>query len=69
MALKLKTEMEQKLAQTRNRRGAEARKKWARAAQRFGGSEIRSLISTQAQTAEDEKRALQRALKGKGEEE
>ena len=69
MAEKLRTEMEQKLAETRNRRSADARKKWGKAAQRFGGREIRSLVSKQAQTAEDEKRALQRALKAKGERE
>ncbi|CAD7948092.1 unnamed protein product [Amoebophrya sp. A120] len=65
LAAQIKREMEQKLAEVRSRRGADARKKWARAAQRFGGKEMRSVISTQAQKAEDDKRALQRALKAK----
>ena len=65
LAAELKRDYEKKLAQMRNRRGAEARKKWARAAQRFGGAAIQNTISEQAQKAEDEKKALQRALKGK----
>ncbi|CAD7930918.1 unnamed protein product [Amoebophrya sp. A25] len=65
LAANLKREMEEKMAQVRSRRGADARKKWARMANRFGGKEMQSVISTQAQKAEDDKRALQRALKAK----
>ena len=43
----------------------QARVKRARAAQRFGGGNVRQAVGRAAQRAEDEKRELQRALKGK----
>ena len=64
-AEQIKAELEKKLYSLRLNRQRQARLKWSRAAQRFGGREIRSEVSKQAQAETDEKRELIRAIKGK----
>ena len=64
-AEKIKAELERKLSSLRLNRQRQARIKWSKAAERFGGREIRSEISRQAQAQEDEKRELIRAIKGR----
>lgn len=64
-AEQVKDELEKKLSSMRLNRQRQARLKWSKAAQRFGGQEMRSEISKQAQAESDEKRELLRAIKGK----
>ncbi len=64
-AEKIKAELERKLSSLRLNRQRQARIKWAKAAERFGGREIRSEISRQTQAQADEKRELIRAIKGR----
>jgi len=64
-AEKIKAELERKLSSLRLNRQRQARIKWAKAAERFGGREIRSEISRQTQAQQDEKRELIRAIKGR----
>ena len=64
-AEQIRTELEEKLSQVRLNRQRQARMKWSKAAQRFGGAELRSEISKQAQAESDEKRELVRAVKGR----
>ncbi|KAF4720861.1 hypothetical protein FOZ62_001243 [Perkinsus olseni] len=64
-AAKLREELEKKLSKVRLQRQSMARKKWAKAAQRFGGSDMRNEVSRQAQAASDARKELERAIKGK----
>ena len=64
-AEKIKAELERKLSSLRLNRQRQARIKWSKAAERFGGREIRTEISRQAQAQDDEKRELIRAIKGR----
>lgn len=64
-AEEVKAELEKKLSNVRLNRQRQARMKWSKAVQRFGGREVRSEVSKQAQAEADEKRELIRAIKGK----
>jgi U3 small nucleolar RNA-associated protein 14 len=64
-AERVRGELERKLSTLRLNRQRQARVKWSQAAQRFGGREIRSEVSRQAQAETDEKRELLRAIKGR----
>lgn len=64
-AEQVKAELEKKLSGLRLNRQRQARLKWSKAAERFGGKEMRSEISKQAQAETDERRELLRAIKGK----
>ncbi|KAF4717285.1 hypothetical protein FOZ63_024759, partial [Perkinsus olseni] len=61
-AAKLREELEKKLSKVRLQRQSMARKKWAKAAQRFGGSDMRNEVSRQAQAASDARKELERAI-------
>lgn len=61
----IRAELEKKLSALRLNRQRQARLKWSQAAQRFGGREIRTEVSRQAQADQDEYRELVRAVKGK----
>mmetsp|Transcript_31884 Transcript_31884/g.69779 ORF Transcript_31884/g.69779 Transcript_31884/m.69779 type:complete len:854 (+) Transcript_31884:97-2658(+) len=65
LAAELRLDAEKRLANLRSTRQARARRRWAKAANRFGGADSRQEISRQAQMAHDERRALERAVKGK----
>lgn len=65
LALQLREEAERKRAVMRAQKRANARQKWAAAANRFGGQEMRKEISHQAQRAQDEKEALNRMARVK----
>jgi U3 small nucleolar RNA-associated protein 14 len=67
-AEQVKAELEKKLSGLRLNRQRQARLKWSKAAERFGGKEMRSEISKQAQAEADEKRELLRAIKGQDDE-
>ena len=64
-AEQVKADLEKKLSSLRLNRQRQARIKWAKAAERFGGREMRSEISKQAQAETDDRRELLRAIKGK----
>lgn len=64
-AEKVKADLERKLSSLRLNRQRQARIKWAKAAERFGGKEMRNEISKQAQAETDDRRELLRAIKGK----
>jgi U3 small nucleolar RNA-associated protein 14 len=63
-AQRLKGDLEKKLSSMRLNRQRQARLKWSKAAQRFGGREMRTEISKQSQAETDAKRELIRAIKG-----
>lgn len=63
----IRSELERKLSNLRLNRQRQARIKWSQAAQRFGGREIRTEVSRQAQADADQRKDLIRAVKGKGE--
>jgi U3 small nucleolar RNA-associated protein 14 len=63
-AEQIRSELEKRLSSLRLNRQRQARIKWSQAAQRFGGREMRSEISRQAQAEQDQKRELVRAIKG-----
>ena len=65
-AEQIKAELERKLSSLRLNRQRQARLKWSQAAQRFGGREIRTEVSRQAQADADQRKDLIRAVKGKG---
>ena len=64
MAAKLREDYEHKYAKHRLMRQQAARKKWSIAANRFGGKEMRGVISEQANRMKDEKKRLERLVKG-----
>ena len=63
-AARIRMDLEKKLSSLRLNRQRQARLKWSKAAQRFGGKEIRSEISKQSQAETDAKRDLIRSIKG-----
>ena len=65
LAQKIRDDFERKLAKLRLQRHKQARVKWARVAQRFGGKDTQKEVARQAQDENDEKRELIRAVKGK----
>lgn len=64
-AEQIRSELQVKLSNVRLNRQRKARMKWSKAAQRFGGTEMRYEISKQAQAEADEKRELVKAVKGR----
>ncbi len=64
-AEQIRSELQAKLSNVRLNRQRQARMKWSKAAQRFGGIEMRYEISKQAQAEADEKRELVKAVKGR----
>eukprot|EP01066_Platyproteum_vivax_P006654 Platyproteum_vivax@DN2401_c0_g1_i1.p1 len=65
LAQNLRREYEEKLARIRSLAHATARSKWARMAQRFGGSSAQTVVTEQAQRSHDEKKMVERIVKGK----
>ncbi|XP_026192879.1 plectin [Cyclospora cayetanensis] len=67
LAQQLQQQLQQQHAQQRLLRQQNARAKWARIAQRFGGRDMQAEISRQQQRGLDDRRALEKAAKGQQE--
>lgn len=62
LAAKIRSQMEEKHAEMRMLKRQNARRKWAKLALRYGGKEMQTVISREAQQDRDEKEALERIL-------